>query len=42
MNYKERGQMGFKSDREIAQENRMTPIVDIARNINIPEEAIEA
>ena len=42
MNYKERGQMGFKSDIEIAQENRMTPIVDIARNINIPEEAIEA
>ena len=34
--------MGFKSDIEIAQENRMTPIVDIARNINIPEEAIEA
>lgn len=33
--------MGFKTDIEIAQENNMISIFDIARNLNIPEEAIE-
>ena len=33
--------MGFKTDIEIAQENNMISIFDIARNFNIPEEAIE-
>ncbi len=34
--------MSFKSDIEIAQEARLTPILDIAQEVEIPEEYLES